>query len=279
MVLNDVFERMKRGLSFARSERRADRPALTVIEMSEKPSSPSVVHTNVDRLVEYVYLKQRVSSGEAGKALGLPVEQVEEWAKTLEDHGIFELNYDLFQGMMLNANPLGGEELVKKLEEIEQRRTVLSKQASELSKAGSELADKARDLHSNFSRIDSELDFAILHANKSAVKLLVLEKEKKNVDRIVLEVMRGSIEEPALFVPSAANGFLERLSGLFEKRSREVVDLENQARELEKSGRINKREALVLKKAIVNVKKKADIVVKKKLALQKIVSKKKPKKR
>lgn len=62
------------------------------------------IHTAIDKLLDMVEQKGRVSTEKASKALGVDVKLVEEWASILDDHGLIKIEYPI----------MGTIELIKK---------------------------------------------------------------------------------------------------------------------------------------------------------------------
>ncbi|MFH8132569.1 MAG: hypothetical protein QW321_03125, partial [Candidatus Aenigmatarchaeota archaeon] len=65
--------------------------------VSEKVSTvekvPSMMETDIDRILAVIKEKKRVKFSELEKMFNVSKEVIEEWAKILEDHGLAEIFY------------------------------------------------------------------------------------------------------------------------------------------------------------------------------------------
>jgi len=95
----------------------------------------NAIETKVDKLIEYIYACSQASTTDAAEALGVPVEQIEEWAKPLEDSEMIQITYSPIHGMMLNAKPLSDRDMKAKFNEFKDRKDELKKQDARLEKA------------------------------------------------------------------------------------------------------------------------------------------------
>ncbi len=65
------------------------------------------VTTPIDELFEIVMRVGRIKLGTAAKKFGAKKQQVEEWAKILEEHGLIEIHYPPFGEPELRKKTLG----------------------------------------------------------------------------------------------------------------------------------------------------------------------------
>lgn len=80
------------------------------------------IKTPVDMLLDYLKKVKETRSDQAAKALGLTVEQIEEWADVLEEHDLAEIGYSPLKGMIISVKTpakVEGEEEVK--EEVKEK--------------------------------------------------------------------------------------------------------------------------------------------------------------
>jgi transposase len=64
-------------------------------------SMEEIIKTKADLLLEKVDELGKISLKEAAKILHVSVEQIDEWAKTLEEHGLVEIEYAPIHGMII----------------------------------------------------------------------------------------------------------------------------------------------------------------------------------
>ncbi len=68
------------------------------------------IRTGVDSLIKLLYEKKRLSLEETSKALGLPKERLEDWARVLEGEGILKIEYAFTKTYLVwTAGEAGGE--------------------------------------------------------------------------------------------------------------------------------------------------------------------------
>jgi len=93
------------------------------------------IETKADKLLEYVYTLGEVHSSSVADALGITIDQVEEWAKPLEESQLLGIKYSPVYGMILYSTPLSEAEMSKKLAEFKERKDALNVEEAGLEKA------------------------------------------------------------------------------------------------------------------------------------------------
>lgn len=63
--------------------------------MNKANSEEELIQTDIDKLLKLLDEKRSINVLDLAKKLGVKVEQVEEWAKILEDHGLVEIEYPI----------------------------------------------------------------------------------------------------------------------------------------------------------------------------------------
>jgi len=112
------------------------------------------IETKVDELVDYVYTKGEVTSTTAADALGLTLEQIEEWAKPLEESEMIRIKYSPLHGMVLVSKPLSEKELTNKLNEFKIRKEELKKEQQRLGSAFVKYAEEIPELDYDMKEIE-----------------------------------------------------------------------------------------------------------------------------
>jgi len=112
------------------------------------------IETKVDELVDYVYTKGEVTSTTAADALGLTLEQIEEWAKPLEESDMIRIKYSPLHGMVLVSKPLSEKELMNKLNEFKIRKEELKKEQQRLESAFVKYAEEIPELDYDMKEIE-----------------------------------------------------------------------------------------------------------------------------
>jgi len=112
------------------------------------------IETKVDELVDYVYTKGEVTSSTAADALGLTLEQIEEWAKPLEESDLIRIKYSPLHGMILVSKPLSEKELTTKLNEFKIRKEELKREQQRLESAFIKYAEELPELDYEMKEIE-----------------------------------------------------------------------------------------------------------------------------
>ncbi len=114
------------------------------------------IQTKVDQLVDYVYTKGEVSSALASQALGMTIEQVEEWARPLENSELIRIKYSPLQGMVLVSKPLSDKELNAKLNEFKAKKEELNRDKERLEAAFSKYEEELPDMKFDLDEIEKK---------------------------------------------------------------------------------------------------------------------------
>lgn len=62
---------------------------------NNKSNESSVIQTDIDRLLNLLEEGKSISVLDLAKKLKVKIEQVEKWAKILEEHGLIEIEYPI----------------------------------------------------------------------------------------------------------------------------------------------------------------------------------------
>ncbi len=114
----------------------------------------NTIETKVDELVDYIYTKGEVTGATAADALGLSLDQIEEWAKPLEESDMIRIKYSPLHGMILVSKPLSEKELVTKLNEFKIRKEELKKEQQRLESAFLKYAEEVPELDYDMKEIE-----------------------------------------------------------------------------------------------------------------------------
>src|SRR3989338_587238 len=93
----------------------------------------SIIETGVDKLIELIKSKKRISFQDASTELGINQNLLEEWADFLEEEGIITVEYKLTTPYLV-VKELKREEVTQKTEDfLRKKETFVSKAESMLS--------------------------------------------------------------------------------------------------------------------------------------------------
>jgi len=146
----------------------------------EKPELRQLlIETDVDKLVNIISQKGKVSIKEAGKKLGIKASQVEEWAKVLEEHGLVKMVYPFIgePRVELVAIPVD-----KKVREFGERRDQLMARTGQLSKKATDIKQEIRMSDESFKKMDEDMRDSLKDAEKRMAELKRLDALKRTTD-------------------------------------------------------------------------------------------------
>ena len=141
----------------------------------------SIIETGVDRLVNLVNKKGRISSSEAAIALGVSSTVIMEWADFLEEEGIINIEYK-FTKQFLVARKLAKKDLTEKAKEFSGKRDVFIRKAETSLSFLERESKKLKSIKDEFDEIKKELGFDIGHIRDEFEELKKCEQLKINLD-------------------------------------------------------------------------------------------------
>jgi hypothetical protein len=90
-IVDDIKERAKEELIEQKiKSEKIETPREKVV-----PAKTGSVETTIDRLIDIIEKRGSVTTFELSKELGVKMEQIENWAKILEDRGLIDMEYPL----------------------------------------------------------------------------------------------------------------------------------------------------------------------------------------
>src|SRR3989344_3979511 len=141
----------------------------------------SIIETGVDRLVNLVNKKGRISSSEAAIALGVSSTVIMEWADFLEEEGIINIEYK-FTKQFLVARKLAKKDLTEKAKEFSGKRDVFIRKAETSLSFLERESKKLKSIKDEFDEIKKELGFDIGHIRDEFEELKKCEQLKIYLD-------------------------------------------------------------------------------------------------
>ena len=142
----------------------------------------TIIETGVDKLVELVRAKGRISIKDASKELGVGPIVAEEWADFLDEEGIISIEYKF-------ATPFLVERKMSKNEVKDKEKEFHSKKEGFIRKADVTLAildregDDFKKFKNKFEKLKNEISSELGHVQSEINQLEKLEGLKKNVDK------------------------------------------------------------------------------------------------
>ena len=235
----------------------------------------SIIETGVDRLVNLVKFKGRISSYDAVKELGLSATVIMEWADFLEEEGIIKVEYK-FTKAFLVARKLEKKEVQEKAKEFSGKKDVfirkaegslsfLKREAAELNTIKEEFDKIKKELGVDISSFKNELqDLEKYERLKIGMDKQIEEQKRASMDKIEVmtrQILKDKKEyEGILSEINKEEIELEKYEGILSEINKEEIELEKdegQVRSLEESEKLIRDKIEGLKEMIKNVENKA----------------------
>ncbi len=124
----------------------------------------SVIETGVDKLVNLISERKKVSVKEAAKELGVSMDSVEEWADFLEEEGIISIQSQ-FATVYLVEKKLSKKEVAEKVKAVKEEKESFMRRVDSSINALQRDHDEIKLIDSEFQQIKSMLEdkFSKLH--------------------------------------------------------------------------------------------------------------------
>ena len=143
------------------------------------------IETGVDKLVNLINIKKKVTLGGAAKFLGVSTPVVEEWANFLEDEGIISIEYRL-SNVYLVERKISREEFQKKTKEFGTKQEAFVRKVETALSAVELNTDKLNDIKKQFKQLSMDLGKEVSAIKTELEELEHYEKLKKNHDQQIL---------------------------------------------------------------------------------------------
>ena len=150
------------------------------------PLTTSLIETGVDKLVNLVNLKEKISSADAAKELGVSTTVVMEWADFLEEEGIIKVEYK-FTKPFLIARKLAKKDVQEKAKEFSGKKDVFVRKAEVSLSFLEKESEKLKSLKDEFDKIKKELGIDIGSVKNELEELKNYEQLKLSLDKKIEE--------------------------------------------------------------------------------------------
>lgn len=217
----------------------------------------SIIETGVDKLVNLINSKSRISSADAAKELGVSPTVIMEWADFLEEEGIINVEYK-FTKPFLVARKLAKKEVQEKAKEFTGKKEVFIRKAEVSLSFLEKEASKLDAIKDEFDKIKKELGFDISTVKNELDELEKYEKLKISLDQKIEEQRKDSLEKietMARQVEREKRKYDEMLTDI--KKEEKTLEREKiETRSLEESERFIRERLKSLKEIIGKVEGK-----------------------
>ncbi|MCK5283740.1 MAG: hypothetical protein KAK00_10145 [Nanoarchaeota archaeon] len=204
-----------------------------------------VIETGVDKLVELIRAKKRVSIQDAAKQLGVGSIVVEEWADFLEEEGIISIEYK-FATPYLVERELSEGEIKDKEKEFHSKKEGFVRKAEIALVLLDREGEDFQKFKNKFEKLKKELGSGLTHVESELKELEKFENLKKNIDKEIMEQEREFQKKIITF-----ENDIERE----EKKYKDIIsDIDTQEERLDKQ----RLETLSIRQKELNIKKKLE---------------------
>jgi len=217
----------------------------------------SFIETGVDRLMNLIKSKEKISVPDAAKKLGVSTTTVEEWAEFLEEEGIIDMEYKLATPYM-SERRLTKKEIKKKETEFYGKKDMFVSKAESMLSSLDKEATGLRKVKGEFDKMKKELGFEVDTVKEELAELEKYEQLKREIDAEALEQRKETeikfrdMNEQILREQKKYRDLLEEIDEEEEKLNEEKAE----AYSLEETERMLKQRLADLKESIPKIEDK-----------------------
>ncbi len=142
----------------------------------------NVIETGVDKLVELINERKRISVDEAAKELGVSTMIVQEWADFLEEDGLISIEYSLSK-VWLVERKLSEAELKKKEKEYVNKKDAFVRKVQTTLNQLEKDTDSFEKMRADFESLRKDLGKEVGVVKKEIEELKYFDDLKKNIDK------------------------------------------------------------------------------------------------
>lgn len=149
-------------------------------------SMDSIIETGVDKLVELIKARGRISFADAALQLGVSVTVIEEWANFLEEEGIISIEYKLTTPYLVERK-LTQAEVVTKAKEFTGQKDIFIRKAEVALNFLDRQAGQLRNIKGEFDKLKKDLGLKVDEVKDELKELERYEQLKNTIDKQILE--------------------------------------------------------------------------------------------
>src|SRR3989338_4335793 len=209
------------------------------------------ITTGVDRLVQLVKEKKKISIDEAAKKLSVPKVLVEEWADFLEEKDIVGVEYK-FAVAYLVYKELGRQELKQKTRALSDKKEGFERRINSVMDYLEHESGGIPKLKKEFEKLSRDIDSKAKHAKKELELLGKYDEMKKAVETQILEQEKQFDAQKEIMASQMEKNkrLVSRYLQMIDEKGAELVKEEQVAG-------ILRKDELALEKKLVNIARKA----------------------
>ncbi len=175
------------------------------------------ITTGVDKLVELVAAKKRISIDDAAKKLSVPKVLIEEWADFLEEREVIGIEYK-FATPYLVYKEMSQQDTQTRVKKFSQRKEGFERRVEIATQTIDKEAAGLSELKTEFNRLSKELEKKVGHAKEELRLLSRYDEMKKAVDSQILaqeklfEEKRAAMEKQVELNKRAISRYLAQVA-------------------------------------------------------------------
>jgi chromosome segregation ATPase len=212
------------------------------------------IKTGVDKLVELVSEKKRVTVEDAAKKLGVGKDVVQEWAEFLEEEGMVSLDYSLSK-VWITEKKITKEEVLSSAKEVSSEKEALSRKIDVAITALQDEASGFENIRKEFTNIQGHIKNEVEVVKKQLAELERYDSLRNNIDKDVSKQR----ENYASFVKDAQEKLklesqkYDELKGVIEKERKNLEQYGQKLEELKKLRNDYERTVASLKDSLKSI--------------------------
>ena len=144
------------------------------------------IETGVDKLVDLINRKKKVSTTEAANELGVSVPVIQEWADFLEDEGLITIDYKLSKTYLCERK-LSKKEVVKKAKVYASKKDAFTRQVETALQSLQRESEGFEKIKTEFTKLKDTIGKDIDQVRGELQELKHYEDLKKNIDKDILQ--------------------------------------------------------------------------------------------
>ncbi|MBN2458659.1 hypothetical protein JXB28_00080 [Candidatus Woesearchaeota archaeon] len=144
------------------------------------------IETGVDKLLELVEGKKRLSLNEAADFLGVSIPVVQEWADFLEDEGMISVEYKLSKTYLCERR-LNKKEVEKKTKEYSSKKDAFTRKVEQAIASMQKESEGFEKLKEEVKKLNNAIGSDVEQVREQLQELKHYEELKKNIDKDIIQ--------------------------------------------------------------------------------------------
>jgi len=212
------------------------------------------IKTGVDKLVELVAEKKKVTVDDAAKKLGVGKEVVQEWAEFLEEEGVISLDYSLSKVWIVEKR-ITKEDVISGAKEVSSEKEALARKIDVAITALQDETTGFENIRKEFANIQGHIKNEVEIVKKQLTELERYDSLRNNIDKDVSKQRQGyeSFIKEAQEKLKLESEKYDELKGAIEKERKNLEQYGQKLEELKRLRNDYERTVNSLKESLKNI--------------------------